>query len=139
MFVPDRPVEDDPVFQRMWGDADLCPNCDAEMRNIRDNDHPCLLCPHCDLDEPFNNDVRFNLHFYGMTECQGFENGIIDDSRADMYETQKWWKENLQWEIAEYHNEQFIPADIRNGNDAGQWFVFHRGNQIACITEIMDG
>ena len=139
MLVPDRPIESDPAFQAMWGDADLCPKCDHELRDLQDDGHAFLVCPICDLGEPQNNDVSFKLKFYGMTECQGFEDGIIDESRAEMWETQKWWEDNLHWTFAEYKDEKYIPADVRNGNESGQWFIYARGYQIACIVEVPNG
>ena len=74
-----------------------------------------------------------------MTECQGFDNGISDESRAEMWETQKWWENNLHWTFAEYKDEKYIPADVRNGNESGQWFIYARGYQIACIVEVPNG
>lgn len=139
MFVPDRPIETDPRFQAMWGDADLCPKCETELSDLHDDGHAFLVCPICDLGEPKNNDVSFNLKFYGMTECQGFEDGIIDESRAEMWETQKWWEDNLHWTLAEYKDGKYIPADVRDGNEACQWFVYARGYQIACIVEVPNG
>lgn len=139
MIVPDRPIESDPRFQAMWGDADLCPKCKTELRDLHDEGHAFLVCPVCDLGEPKNNDVSFKLTLYGMTECQGFENGIIDESRAEMSETQKWWEDNLHWTIAEFKNGKYIPADIKDGNESGQWFIYSRGYQIACIVEVPNG
>jgi hypothetical protein len=139
MIVPDRPIESDPRFQAMWGDADLCPKCGTELRDLHDDGHAFLVCPVCDLGEPKNNDVSFKLKFYGMTEHQGFDDGIIDESRAEMSETQKWWEDNLHWTIAEFKDGNYIPADIKDGNEAGQWFIYSRGYQIACIVEVPNG
>lgn len=137
--VPDRPIESDPRFQAMWGDADLCPTCDDELRDLHDDGHAFLVCPTCDLGEPANNDVSFKLKFYGMTECQGFDDGIVDESRAEMSDTQTWWEENLHWTIAKYEDGKYVPAKIKDGNESGQWFIYARGYQIACIVEVPNG
>ncbi len=139
MFVPDRPIESDPRFQAMWGDPDTCPKCETELHNLRDAGHAYLVCPVCDLGEPKDNDVLFNLHFYGMTECQSFENGIVEHSRSEMFDLQMWWEENLHWTLAEYKDGKYLPADVRDGNESGQWFIYHRGYQIGCVTEVSNG
>ena len=58
--VPDRPIEDDPEFQRLWGD-----------------------CDHAhEMDEPDENDTRFKLTWAGMDEYKSFDNGIIARLRS---------------------------------------------------------
>ena len=139
MFVPDRPIESDPRFQAMWGDPDLCPKCDHELHNLRDAGHAFLVCPVCDLGEPKDNDVLFNLHFYGMSECQSFENGIVEHSRSEMFDLQVWWEQNLHWKLSKIVNGIHQIADVRDGNPAGQYFIWWRGNQIGCLTEVTHG
>ena len=139
MFIPDRPIESDPAYQAMWGDADLCSKCETELRNLHDEGHAYLVCPKCDLGEPEKKDVLFNLHFYGMRECQSFENGIVEDSRDEMFDLQMWWEENLDWKLSQIVNDIHELADVREGNPAGQYFIWWRGYQIGCVTEIFDG
>jgi len=139
MFVPDRSIESDMRWQAMWGDAPLCTKCDGELRDLNDDGHKCLVCPVCDLGEPKNNDVLFNLHFYGMTECQSFENGIVEHSRSEMFDLQVWWEQNLHWKLSKIVNGIHEIADVRDGNLAGQYFIWWRGNQIGCLTEVTHG
>lgn len=139
MLVPDRPIESDPRFQAMWGDAPLCNKCDEELRDINDDGHKCLVCPICDLGEPKNNDTLFNLHFYGMTECSGFHNGLVSESRTEMYELQMWWEHNLHWKLSKMTSGIHKPGDVWDGNPAGQYFIWYRGNQIGCLTEVKNG
>jgi len=120
-------------------DADLCPKCETELENIRDGEDPCLLCPICDLGQPRNIETDFYLNWYGMDEYQSFENGLLSESRKDMAELQVWWAENFHWEIREYQSGKYVEADILDGNDAGQWFIYSRGYQIGCITEKQNG
>jgi len=142
MLVPDRPIESDPEFQRLWGDdidQTTCPTCKSDMVDFRDSGRGFILCPHCDLGKPKNNHVNFNLHWYGMDEYQTFENGLVSESRADMADLQKWWAENFHWQIREYQNGAYVPADIWDCNESGQWFIYHRGYQIGCVTEVPHG
>ena len=140
--IPDRPIESDPEFQRLWGDdidQTTCPTCNADMVDFRDVGKSFILCQHCDLDKPRNNDVNFNLHWYGMDSYQSFDNGLVSESREDMAELQVWWAENFHWEIRQHQDGKYVKADILDGNDAGQWFNYSRGYQIGCITEKQNG
>ena len=139
MFVPDRPIESDPRFQAIWGDPDLCPKCETELRDLRDAGHAFLVCPICDLGEPKNNKVNFILNWYGMDSWQSFDNGLIEETRQGMAELQDWWAENLHLEIREYRNGKYVRSDISDGNEAGQWFIYSRGYQIGCVTEAVNG
>jgi hypothetical protein len=141
-FTPDRPIESDPEFQRLWGDGvdqTTCPVCKCDMVDYRDFGKSYILCPHCDLHQPLNNEVDFFLRWYGMDEYQSFDNGLVSESRKDMAELQVWWSENFHWEIREYQSGKYVEADILDGNDAGQWFIYSRGYQIGCITEKQNG
>lgn len=139
MLVPDRSIGSDMRWQAMWGDAPLCTYCDGELRDLNDDGHKCLVCPVCDLGEPKDNGTLFNLHLYGMTECSGFENGLVSESRADMFDLQMWWEQNLHWTLSKIVNDIHRPADVRDSNPAGQYFIWWRGNQIGCLTEVFDG
>jgi len=139
MIEPERPIETDPAFQAMWGDPDLCPKCDTELRDLHDSGHSFLVCPHCDLGEPKNNDVRFVLNWYGMDEWQSFDNGLVEETRQGMVDLQDWWAENLHLEIRQFENGKYVKADIADGNEAGQWFIYRRGYQIGCVTEVSNG
>ena len=122
MYIPDRPIESDPEFQRLWGDDD--------------HQHS--------MDYPDDNDTQFNLHWFGMDEYLSFDNGIIADTREEMDRLVDFWIYEDGLEIKQHpHNglesdteNGLEDADVINGNPAGQYFIIQRGYCIGIVTEV---
>jgi len=120
--VPDRPIESDPEFQRLWGDDD--------------HQHQ--------MDEVEDNDTQFNLHWFGMDEYLSFDNGIIADTRDEMDRLVDFWIREDGLDIKQHpHNGVqsdtdggLEEADVINGNPAGQYFIIQRGHRIGLVTEV---
>jgi hypothetical protein len=120
--VPDRPIESDPEFQRLWGDDD--------------HQHQ--------MDEVEDNDTQFNLHWFGMDEYLSFDNGIIADTRDEMDRLVDFWIREDGLDIKQHpHNGVqsdtdggLEEADVINGNPAGQYFIIQRGRVIGLVTEV---
>lgn len=120
--VPDRPIESDPEFQRLWGDDD--------------HQHQ--------MDEVEDNETQFNLHWFGMDEYLSFDNGIIADTRDEMDRLVDFWIREDGLDIKQHpHNGVqsdtdggLEEADVINGNPAGQYFIIQRGRCIGLVTEV---
>ena len=120
--VPDRPIESDPEFQRLWGDDD--------------HQHQ--------MDEVEDNDTQFNLHWFGMDEYLSFDNGIIADTRDEMDRLVDFWIREDGLDIKQHpHNGVqsdtaggLEEADVIDGNPAGQYFIIQRGRCIGLVTEV---
>ena len=68
-LVPDRPIESDPEFQRLWADDD--------------HEH--------EMSEPDDNECKFHLKWIGMDEYLSFDNGIVADTRDEMDRLVDFW------------------------------------------------
>ena len=129
--VPDRPIEDDPEFQRLWGD------CDHVQA----------------MEDPDGNDTQFKLHWFGMEEYLSFDNGIIADTRQEMDRLVDFWIHEDGLEIKQHPHDGresdttagMVQADVIAGNPAGQYFIIgisphsKRRLPIGVVTEVLNG
>ena len=122
MYIPDRPIESDPEWQRLWGDDD--------------HEHS--------MDYPDDNDTQFNLHWFGVDEYKSFDNGIIADTRDEMDQLVDFWIYEDGFEIKQHpHNGKesdiqggLEKANVIFGNPAGQYWILESGRIIGVVTEV---
>jgi hypothetical protein len=122
MYIPERPIENDPEWQRLWGD----------------DDHEHLM------ELPNDNDVEFRLNWFGVDEYKSFDSGLIAETRDEMDLLVDFWIHEDGLEIKQHlHNGEesdingkLVTANVITGNPAGQYWILERGRIIGVVTEV---
>jgi hypothetical protein len=130
-------------------DADMCGVC-HEVCTYAEDDMGRMMpfCEYCSGDKIRDFDREFQVHWYGQDEHGGFHGwpqGLIAENREEMQFVVEYMRNNDALSTMQHqHNGKesdigaaLERADVINSNPARQYFFYHNGRQVGCLTEIL--
>lgn len=132
-------------------DADMCGVCHEVCDYVEDDEGRMIaFCEYCSGDKTRDFDREFKVHWYGQDSSGGFRGwgqGLIGENREEMQFVVDYMRNNDSLLVMQHQHDgkksdigaALEPADVINSNPARQYFVYHDGIQVGCITEILDG